>query len=322
MNKIKFMLTAVAVMAVGVLSAQTLTDMNTKFSEAAAAMGAKDFNKAATLFEQVIDEGLNVEGADELVLGAKKYLPQAIFVQGGIAFQQGKLDDALAKFTQAAGLAELYGEVGVLNNARTWIGRTVLKQGADAFNNKDYATAATIFQKGYEGNPNDTDVALNLAMSYSEMGDYARGNEVYKGVIALEGQNSRFDEAVARAKSEFTTYNLLRASAAAQNKAYDDALVAAEDILAVLPANPEAEMLRLQTYNSMKNYPKVIESGDEAAAAQVSDEMKSSANFLVGVAYQNSENYPKAIEYYQKVTAGGNVDAAKAQIVELQKIKK
>jgi tetratricopeptide (TPR) repeat protein len=322
MNKIKLMLTAFAVMAVGALSAQTLTDINTKFSEAAAAMSAKDFNKAATLFEQVIDEGLDVEGADELVLGAKKYLPQAIFVQGGAAFQQGKLDDALAKFSKAAELAELYGEVSVLNNARLWLGRTVLKQGADAFNNKDYATAAAIFQKGYEGNPNDTDVALNLAMSYSEMGDYAKGNEVYKNIIALEGQNSRFDEAVARAKSEFTTYNLLRASAAAQDKDYANALVAAEDILAVLPANPEAMMLRLQTYNSMKNYPKVIELGDEAAAAQTTDEMKSSAYFLVGAAYQNSENYPKAIECYQKVTAGGNVDAAKAQIVELQKIKK
>ncbi|MDR0907405.1 MAG: tetratricopeptide repeat protein [Rikenellaceae bacterium] len=322
MNKIKFTLAVFAIFAVTAISAQSLTDINTKFSEAAAAMGAKDFAKAATLFEQVIDEGLDVEGAEEMVLGAKKYLPQAIFVQGGAAFQKGSLDDALAKFSQAASLAELYGEVGVLNNARTWIGRTVLKQGADAFNNKDYATAATIFQKGYEGNPNDTAVALNLAMSYSEMGDYAKGNEVYQSIIALEGENSRFDEAVARAKSEFVTYNLVRASKSAQDKAYDEAITATEDILAVLPANPEAMMLRLQTYNSTKNYPKVIELGDATAAAQTDAALKSVANFLVGAAYQNSENYGKATEYYQKVTAGDNVAAAKAQIAELAKITK
>jgi tetratricopeptide (TPR) repeat protein len=321
MNKIKFMLAAVAIMAVGVLSAQSLTDINTKFSEAAAAMGAKDFGKAATLFEQVIDEGLDVEGAEELVAGAKKYLPNAIFRLGGSAVQQGKFDEAVAKFTQAANLAELYGEVGVLNNARAWIGKTVLQQGADAFNNKDYATAAAIFQKGYDGNPNDTAVALNLAMSYSEMGDYAKGNEVYKNIVALEGQNSSFDEPVARAKQEFVTYNLIRASKSAQDKAYDEAIAATEEILAVLPANPEAEMLRLQTYNNTKNYAKVIEFGDATAAAQTTDELKSAANFLIGAAYQNTENYAKATEYYQKVTAGDNVAAAKAQIAELAKIK-
>jgi tetratricopeptide (TPR) repeat protein len=322
MNKIKIILVAFAIIAVGNISAQSLTDINTKFSEAAAAMSAKDFTKAATLFQQVIDEGTTVEGAEEMVLGAQKYLPQAFFVQGGTAFQQGKLDEALAKFTQAAAFAEEYGQVGVLNNARTWIGRTVLKEGADAFNNKDYATAAAIFEKGYAGNPNDTGVALNLAMSYSEMGEYVKGNEVYKGIIALEGQNSRFDEAVARAKSEFTTYNLLRASNSVQDKAYEDALAATEDIIAVLPDSPEATMLRLQTYNTLKNYAKVIELGDATADAQLSDEMKSSANFLIGAAYQNTENYAKATEYYQKVTAGDNVAAAKAQIAELAKIKK
>jgi tetratricopeptide (TPR) repeat protein len=322
MKKSRFLLTAVAIMAVGVLSAQSLTDINTKFSEAAAAMGAKDYGKAATLFEQIIDEGMDIEGAEEMVTGAKKYLPNALFRQGGAAFQQGNLDEALAKFSKAADLAELYGEVGVLNNARTWIGRTVLKQGADAFNNKDYATAAAIFQKGYDANPNDTNVALNLAMSYSEMGDYEKGNAVYKNIIALEGKNSSFDDAVARAKQEFTTYNLLRASKSAQDKSYEDALVATEDILAILPANPEAEMLRLQTLNSMKNYAKIIELGDATVAAQVSDEMKSDANFLIGAAYQNRDNYTKAIEYYQKVTAGDYVAAAKAQITELAKIKK
>lgn len=322
MNRIKIFLAAFAIVAAGTLSAQSLSDIQTKFSDAAAAMGAKDFTKAAALFEQVVDEGLDVEGAEEMVLGAKKYLPQAIFMNGGMAFQQSKLDEALANFSKAAELAELYGEVGVLNNARTWIGRTVLKQGADAFNSKDYATAAAIFQKGYEGNPNDTEVALNLAMSYSEMGDYAKGNQVYKNIIALEGQHSRFEAAVVEAKEKFTTYNLIRASQSAQDGNYSEALTALDEVLAVLPASPEATMLRLQTYNNMKSYDKVIEVGEAAVAAQTSDELRANANFLIGAAYQNRENYPKAIEYYRKVTAGPNADAATAQITELQKIAK
>ncbi len=322
MNKIKIILAAFAFVAAGTVSAQSLTDVNAKFTEAAAAMQAKDFDKAIPLFEQVIDEGMDVEGAESLVAGAKKYLPQAVFVKGGMAFQQDKLDDALSNFTKASELAELYGEVGVLNNARSWIGKTVMKQGADAFNNKDYATAAAIFQKGYDANPNDTDVALNLALSYSELGEYAKGNEVYKSIIALEGQNSRFDEAVATAKQQFTNYNMYRASESAQSKNYADALAATEDVLAVIPNSPEATMLRLQTYNNMKDYNKVIETGDAAIAAQTDPVQQSSANFLIGAAYQNKENYAKATEYYKKVTAGPNADDAKAQITELAKLNK
>lgn len=318
MNRIKILFALFALAAAGTVSAQSLTDVNTKFSEAAAAMQAKDFNKAIPLFEQVIDEGLDIEGTESLVAGAKKYLPQAVFMKGGGAFQGGNLEAALAEFTKAAELAELYGEVGVLNNARTWIGRTVTAQGADAFNNKDYATAAAIFQKGYEASPNDTGVALNLALSYSELGEYAKGNEVYKNIIALEGQNSRFDEAVAEAKTKFTEYNLYRASESAKNKAYDEVLVAVDDILAVIPASPEATMLRLQTYNNMSNYDKVIEFGDATVAAQTDPAQQSTANFLIGVAYQNKENKAKAIEYYRKVT-GDQAAAAQAQIAELSK---
>lgn len=318
MNRLKIFLSVFALMTAGVLSAQDLTSIQTKFSDAAAAMQSRDFSKAGTLFEQVIDEGMDIEGAEELVAGAKKYLPSAIFRIGGAAFQGGNLDDALASFSKAAELAELYGDVKVLNDSRLWIGRTVTRQGADAFNNKDYATAAAIFQKGYEASPNDTGVALNLALSYSELGEYAKGNDVYKSIIALEGQNSRFDEAVAEAKQKFTDYNLFRASESAQAKNYQEALAAAEDVLAVLPNSPEAAMLRLQTYNNMKDYNKVIELGDAAVSAQTDPVQVSAANFLVGVAYQNKENKAKAIEYYNKVD-GAQAAAAKAQIAELSK---
>lgn len=320
MNKIKILLAAFALVAAGTVSAQSLTDINTKFSDAAAAMQGKDYAKAAVLFEQIVDEGMDVEGADDLVAGAKKYLPQAIFRNGGAQFQAGNMDAALADFAKAADIAELYGDVTTLNNARTWVGRTVMKQGADAFNSQDYATAAAIFQKGYDANPNDTGVALNLAASYSGMKEYAKSNEIYKNIIALEGQHSRFEEAVAEAKQKFTEDNLVRASENAQAKAYDEALVALDEVLAVIPASPEATMLRLQTYNNMKNYDKVIEVGEAAVEAQTSGELKSNANFLIGAAYQNKQNYAKAVEYYQKVVEGSNAPAAKAQITELQKL--
>lgn len=322
MKKMKFVLAAIfAVAAAGTLFAQTpLAEVNLKFTEAASAMQAKDFVKASTLFEKVIDEGLDTAGAEALVAGAKKYLPQAIFMMGGAATQQGKLDEALGHFTKASELAELYGEVAVLNNARTWIGRTVIAQGANAFNNKDYATAAAIFQKGYDGNPNDMQVALYLAQSYSGLKEYDKSCEIYKNIIKLDGRDARFDEAVAKAKENFRLDNLERASEAAKGGDFQGAVDAMDVMLEVMPEDADAHMTRLQAYNSLKNYAKMIEIGDAAIAAQTDDAQRSNANYFVGIAYNNTENAARAIQYLTKVTAGPNAAAAKAMIPELQKV--
>lgn len=322
MNKFKIVLTAMALVGAASLSAQDLSDLTAKYSEAAEALKVRNFTAAVPLFEQVIDAGEDIEGAESIVAGAKQALPQAVFLTGGAAFQGGKLDDALASFTKAATLAELYGNAGVLNNSRMWIGRTVLKQGADAYNAKDYAAAAAIFQKGYDGNPKDTAVAMNLARSYIGLGDYAKGNEVYRAVIALGQGDSRFAEAAAAATASFTEDNIFRAAEAAKNNDFAGAITAADDVIATIPADPVAHMTRLQAYNSTKNYAKVVELGDDAVAAQTTDEGRSGANFLVGAAYQNQSNWAKALEYYRRVTAGPNVAAAKAQVTELQKVVK
>lgn len=322
MRKTKFIIAAAALLVAGTLSAQTLTDVNARLAEAAAAISAKDFATAIPLLEQVIDTGIDIEGAETTVGTAKQSLPLAIFQVGGQQFQGGNLDGALSSFSRAAELAELYGNVAVLNNARTWIGRTVLKQGADAFNSKDYTTAAAIFQKGYEGNPNDTTVAMNLAMSYIGMGDYAKGNEVYRAVMALGEQDSRFAEAAATASQKFAEDNIIRASQAALASDFAAAIAATDEIIATLPNDPLAHLTRLQAHNSLKDYAKMIEVGDAAIAAQTDDDARSNASFLIGAAYQNIENVAKAIEYYRGVVSGANLATARAQITELQKIAK
>jgi tetratricopeptide (TPR) repeat protein len=322
MNKLKIAFATAALVVAGSAYAQDLTAVNAKYAEAAEAVKAKNFAAAIPLFEQVISEGLDIEGAESIVAGAKQNLPVAIFQTGGAAFQGGKLDEALAAFTRAAEAAELHGNVQILNNARTWIGRTVLRQGADAFNAKDFATAAAIFQKGYDGNPNDMEVAKNLAMSYSGMKDFAKSAPIYKNIIALAESDSRFADAGAWARENWSLDALEKAGENAKAGDYQAAIDAADELLAVVPADPAINLTRLQAYNSMKNYARVTELGEAAAAAQTSDEARSDVWYLVGAAYQNMQNLPQAIAAYGKVTAGGNVAAAKTQITELQKVGK
>ena len=73
----------------------------------------------------------------------------------------------------------------------------------------------------------------------------------------------------------------------------------------------------IQTANNLKKYDIVVANGAEAYAAQQDEAQKANIAYLLGVAYQNRGNNAKAIEWLKKVTAGGNVAAAKALASEL-----
>ncbi len=316
MNKLKIVLAVAALAVAGSVSAQ---DINAIYTQAAEAFNAKNYAAAIPLFEQVIAEGIDVEGAEALVAGAKQNLPDGYYRIGGAAFVGGRLDEALASFTKAAELAELYGNATVLTKARQWIGNTVSKQGADAFNNKDYATAAAIFQPGYDANPNNTALGLNLALSYSGLKEFDKSAPIYAHIISLSGMGEAFAKNAAVARENWSLDVLEQAGANAQAGNYQAVIDATDALLAAISDDAAVHWTRLQAYNSMKNNAKVAELGESAAAAQTTDVARSNVWFMVGTAYGLMQNYPQAIAAFGKVTAGDNVAAAKAQITELQK---
>ena len=177
----KLFVSVIALMAVATLSAQDVTAI---YNEAAAAYGAKDYAGAAAKFEQVIDQGLDNEEAASLVATAKATLPKCYFMLGGASLKGQDYEAALTNFTKSAELAELYGDMTQLAKSNGWVAKIYQIQGGDAFNNKDYATAASVFEKGYKADPDNTSMALNLAMSYCELGEYEKGMEIYEAIAA------------------------------------------------------------------------------------------------------------------------------------------
>ena len=191
-------------------------------------------------------------------------------------------------------------------------------KGADAFNNKDYATAASIFANGYAANPTDTKLALNLAMSYCEMGDLTKGGEVYKQILGLT--HSKYDADKAKAKESFTNYLLVAASNNAAESKFDEALVYTDEIIAMDSLSAVGNKLMVQLYNSKKDYAKVGELGGNAAALQATPEEQSDLYYMQGAALSNIDKLTEAIEAYKKVTAGNNVANAAEQIKALQAV--
>ncbi len=264
----KLFVSAIALLAAGSLWAQDVTPI---YNEAAAAYSAKDFATAAAKFEQVIDQGMDLDEAASMVATAKSALPKCYFQLGGAA----------------------------------------------AMRNKDYATAAEIFAKGYKADPDNTGMALNLAMSYCEMGNYAEGMEIYEAIAAKT--HPKYAEDVAKAKEMMALYTNNKVAAMQQAGDFDGIIAMAD---AQLEKNPESALfqnVRLQAYANKKDYAKVIELGEAAAAAQTDEADKSLMYYLLGAAYNARDMKPQAIEAFKQVTAGPAAQNAAAALAELSK---
>ena len=310
----KLFVSVIALMAVATLSAQDVTAI---YNEAAAAYGAKDYAGAAAKFEQVIDQGLDNEEAASLVATAKATLPKCYFMLGGASLKGQDYEAALTNFTKSAELAELYGDMTQLAKSNGWVAKIYQIQGGDAFNNKDYATAASVFEKGYKADPDNTSMALNLAMSYCELGEYEKGMEIYEAIAAKK--HPKYADDAAKAKEMMALYTNNKVAEMQGAGDYDGIIAMADAQLEKNPASALFQNVRLQAYANKKDYDKVIELAQGAIDAQTDEEDKSLMYYLLGAAYNAKEMRPQAIEAFQKVTAGAAVENAKTALSELTK---
>ena len=146
-------------------------------------------------------------------------------------------------------------------------------------------------------------MALNLAMSYCELGKYAEGMAIYEDIAALT--NPKYEDAVAKANEMMTLYTNNEVAKLQANNDYDG----------INPASAVAHKVRLQAYSSKQDFAKVIELGEEAAAAQTDPEDKSLMYLTLGAAYNAKEMKPQAIEAFRKVTAGRSCRAVEVIVL-------
>ena len=320
----KLFVTMFALLAVGMASAQS--EVIAKFNEGAKAVQAKNYASAITLFESVIDKGMDSEDNTVLncVATAKKYLPVCYQGVGLSAASQKNYDKAIEYLTKAADTAELYGNTQAKNKANMILAKVYQVQGGEAFNAKNYEAAAAVFEKGYKANPRNTDMALNLATSYCELGKYDEGMAIYDNICKMPAE--KYAAAIAKAEANKTLYTNNKVASLQQAGDFDGVIAMADKLQAASPAL--AEKIRIEAYNGKKDYAKVVALGETAAAAQASEEEKSAIYFLVGAAYNAQYNAggnkdavlrDKAVATLKKVTAGDKVEAAKAALTELTK---
>jgi|UniRef100_UPI0040575651 tetratricopeptide (TPR) repeat protein len=309
----KLIMTVVALLGATTLFAQT--DVVATFQQGVGNAKAGNYTEAIEQFQAIIDASWDIEEPDanqqKAIVGAKKFIVTCYNKMGVAAINAKNYETAIANFTEAANLAELYEDVASMNKNRTLIGQVYQVQGADAFNAEDYATAIAVFSKGYEADPRNTDMALNLAESYFKSDMYQEGMKVCTKIAALNPD--KFAEAIAEAQSKMDMYTNNEVAKLQMANDYDGIIAMAEQ----LEDAGMAAKITMQAYYGKKDFNKMIELSQAALEAQATDEGRSDIYYLLGVAYNEKEQFDQAIAAMQKVTAGNNVANAQAVIAAL-----
>ena len=315
----KVVLMAVALLSFAMVSAQSAGEIVQKYNDGAAALQAKDWAKALSLFESVVKGGADSEDSNVVncVATAKKYIPTCYQRIGTAAAGRKDYAAAIENLTKAADKAELWGDMQGKAKANTILAKVYQVQGGEAFNAEDYITAVAVFEKGYAANPRNTDMALNLAESYFKLGEYQKGMDVCNNICGMNA--TKYAEAIASAREKMSMYTNNEVARLQQAGDHDGIIAMAEVMLSTDPTSALAEKIRIQAYNNKKDYDKVIELGETAALAQTDDENKSDVYFILGAAYNAKEMKPQAIINLEKVVAGNSVEPAKAALAELKK---
>ena len=305
----KVFLAIVALFAIGSISAQTAEDVTAKFNEAATLLNSKDYAAAVAALNEVVAMSADVEGTESIAEQAQGYIPTCYFQAGLKQAQTQQLDET----------AELYSNPKVMRNAKTMIARVYTMKGGSAFNNGDYAAAAEVFAKGFEADPNNTKLGLNLAKSYYELGKFDEAVAVHKSIFAQT--LPRYDADKAQAKTDMTYYFTKNIAEMQQAEDVDNAaiLALAEKWVAADANDATANKMLVSQHLTAKNYDKVIEMAEAVAALQVDEADKSDVYYSLGMAHNAKEQKAEAIAALKKVTAGNAAAAAKAAVAELSK---
>ena len=314
----KLIMTVVALMGATALFAQT--DVVATFQQATANAKASNYTEAIAQFEAVIEAGWDIMDPDanqlKAIQGSKKFIVTCYNKMGVAAVNAKEYEAAIEHFTNAANYAELYEDAAAMNKNKSMIGQVYQVQGADAFNNEDYATSIEVFSKGYAADPRNTEMALNLAESYFRSDMYQEGMKICTRIAGMNAE--KFAEAITEAKAKMDMYTNNEVAKLQMANDYDGIIAMAAE----LEDAALAAKITMQAYYGKKDFGKMVEYSAVALEAQTTDEGRSDINYLLGVAYNEMGQFDAAIAAMQKVTAGNNVANAAAVIEVLAAQKK
>lgn len=181
---------ASVMMAAGVASAQDINSVTETYNNGAMELEMGNKEAALGYFQSALTaaEALGEEGA-QIAENCKNTIP---VLMGSIAkdlIKAEQFDAALEQLNKTIEAAELFGNPGEAEEARTLIGQTLMAKGNDMINSKNFAGAIEVYNQIMAADPTNAMAALRLGMAYGATGKTEEAEAAYL-VAAQNGQEN------------------------------------------------------------------------------------------------------------------------------------
>ncbi|MCQ2142504.1 MAG: tetratricopeptide repeat protein [Bacteroidales bacterium] len=313
----KILLTAVmAILSMAALSAQDLGQATDIYNNGASYLNAGDKAGALTAFEKALEMAYQCEEDEDgqkanLISNIEDVIPSIALSIAKDYIKADDYDNAVKQLEAAVAAAEKYNNPAVAEDAKEMIPQVFMQHAGKLLNSKDYEGAAAAYGKVLEITPDNGMAALRQGMAYGAAGNIEAAENAY--AIAIEnGQETA-------AKKQLSNIYVKQAAAFLKEKAYNDALAAAqksndnlENATAYKVAGTAASQLKKNedAVAYLKKYLDLSPNAKDAAQMQ----------YTIAALSQTLGDKATAIEFYNKILTDPKFgETAKQQLGVLNK---
>ena len=239
----------------------------------------------------------NLDAAVQLLQGAQNKFPANKQVKDAYMSVNARITD-----TQFQKAAEYYNNNDYKNAIKEYLKiqpqtvDTLLAIASSYQNSGDNNNALLYYQKAFDMNGKNPDIAYYIAAIYAENNDLVNAQNYAKIAIALNPQYSQAQELLQNIEDNRNSEILQNAMNLYEDEKYTEALDLFNQLLAKDANNSYALYYRGMIYDTQKQYKKAIDDYKKALNNNAELEI---LNYLIAVDYDMLEQYKEAFNYYK-----------------------
>lgn len=307
MKKI-FLSFAAVMMAAGIMSAQDINSVTEVYNNGAMELEMGNKEAALGYFQSALTaaEALGEEGA-QIAENCKNTIP---VLMGSIAkdlIKAEQFDAALEQLNKTIETAELFGNTGEAEEARTLIGQTLMAKGNDMINAKNFAGAIEVYNQIMTADPTNAMAALRLGMAYGATGNTEEAEKAYL-VAAENGQDKN-------AYKQLSNLFVKKAAAVLKTKKYDEAINYALKSNEYLE-NPTAMKVAGTAASALKKNEEAIQYLEKYLELSPNAKDAAQMKYTIAATAQIMGDNAKAKEYYQAILSDPKFGPTAKQMLE------
>lgn len=312
MMKKLILVLATALLSAGIMSAQDLAQATEMYNNGANALTTGDKKSALEYFQKAYEMGKAIgDEAEELVKNCKQAIPTVMLSMAKELSNNKEYDNALERLQAAITVAKDFAVSEVEEEATSLLPQIELMKDMDAandaFNAKDLAGAAALYNKVLEADPSNGPASIRLVQCLANAGKIDEA----KAALATAEANGQGENA----KKVIGGALLKVAASDLKEKKFAEALANAVQVNDYME-NAQAFLVAGQASQQLKKNADAIKYFEQYLAAAPTAKNANAITFTVGALYQGAGNKVKALENYKKVVNDPKLGVQAKQMID------